>query len=131
MGRSEWKALVNFDWEALTDKLTCEERSEESMMIWGQAFQREGLIQGPETELCSASSRNNAEAIVIEVEYKGESVSGIFGQSRDQVDQGLLVTSVASTWGGMGASGGMEYKSDLIWLLLFFVCLFSIIRITC
>lgn len=35
---------------------------------------------------------------MIEVEYKGESVSGVFGWNRDWVNQGLLVTSVASTW---------------------------------
>lgn len=36
MGRSEWRALAILDWEALTDKVTCEERSQERVRIWGR-----------------------------------------------------------------------------------------------
>lgn len=68
----------------------------------------------------SESSRNNAEAIVVGVDCKGENRSGVFGQSRDWATPSV-VTSVASTWGEVSASGGMEYRSHLIWWLLVFV----------
>lgn len=35
-------ALAISEREALTHKLECEQRSEESLRIWGRAFQREG-----------------------------------------------------------------------------------------
>lgn len=59
--------------------------------------------------------------------------SGAFGQSRGWALEGVVVNSVASALGEMGASGGAEDRSHLVWLLLFFCfcLLFSIIRIAC
>lgn len=51
---------------------------------------------------------------------QGPSCSGGFGQSRDWDLEGLVVVSVASTLGEIGASGDMEYRSHLPWLLLLF-----------
>ena len=45
----------------------------------------------------------------------------VFGQSKGLGHPGFVVTSVASTLGAVGASGGMEYRSYLIWLLCFVV----------
>ena len=45
MGRAEWKALAILDWEALTDKVTCEQTFQESVKIWGR--EKGQLVQHP------------------------------------------------------------------------------------
>lgn len=69
--------------------------------------------------MCSESSRNDAEAIVVGGLQGGESQWCVW------TEQGLGHPGCGDFsgfhWGEVSASGGMAYRSHLIWWLSFFV----------
>lgn len=84
-GEGEWRALAILDWKVLTDKLTCEKRSEGSVRIWGKEFQKEGTIRAKTSRQECALQVPGAiqKPVWLGVGSKGQRCSHVFRQSRN------------------------------------------------